>query len=390
MDILKKPRYYIIGTLVFFAISAVLFCWQLWSSFNISSPIEHEIWGQFGDFIGGTLGVIFSLVGVVFVLLTFHSQQKTALEQRFNDMFFSTLHFYQEQEKELQYRCVEKIGDDIFRGTANYKDFFNQVSKDLFGKFTPVMSFSKNRKEAVRLYAELCIPFGGKLSLCYRTLYRLLDMIDTMPVSNEVKRDYAKLLRAQFTENELLCIRYHIKYGNYIKFANLINKYHIMKHLPVFDMLEFCYWRNNESLTDYERNGVSIFLVQLCKEIMKQKKHSITECRGKLVFNIDYSPTEITLVCSKSPIPDNCQDVAMGLYKFNDTDLENLFECVMKELVIFSNFSCYNDFHNLLFESETQTNQDITTIKCTVRNRKQEKIILLYEDSKKSTIKKLF
>ena len=235
-QLFQQSKWYIVITLVFFLASLLCFMWQLWGTLSISLPIDHAIWGQFGDFVGGTLGVLFSLISVVLVVLTFDSQQQNASEQRFNDMFFATLKMFHEQEEELQFKYYEQRGDNTFEGVSNYKDFFDRVKKEMILKFSPKQSFNHNRKEAIKIYAEVCIPIGGKLSICYRSLFRLLDMLDHASISENVRLEYAKVLRAQFTENELVCLRYHIKFGDYRKFAFLVNKYNIMKHLPIFDL----------------------------------------------------------------------------------------------------------------------------------------------------------
>lgn len=134
----KQSWPYIVVTIVFFLLSFLFFGWQLWDSFSIQKPIDHTIWGQFGDFVGGTLGVIFSLVSVILVVLTFKSQQRNAAEQRFNDMFFGTLQMFHEQEEELQFEFTEEDEEGVtYRGTDNYKDFFDRVKKEMILKFSP-------------------------------------------------------------------------------------------------------------------------------------------------------------------------------------------------------------------------------------------------------------
>lgn len=128
-NLYKQPKLYVISTILFFIIAAIFFCWQLWETLSTSRPIDHAIWGQFGDFVGGTLGVVFSMIGVIFVVFTFKSQQRTAYEQRFNDMFFETLRMYHEQEKELQFKYKENIEGTAYKGESNYKDFFDRVKK---------------------------------------------------------------------------------------------------------------------------------------------------------------------------------------------------------------------------------------------------------------------
>lgn len=380
----KNPAFYLIITGIFFLFAIVMFTWQLWDSLSYSLSIDHAVWGQFGDFIGGTLGVIFSLVGIIFVVVTFQSQQKNAAEQRFNDMFFEALKVLHEQEKELQFRYEEEKEGDVYEGVANYKDFFDRVHKEMLLKFQPIASYSRNRKNAVQTYAETCIQIGGKLSLCYRSMYRILDLIDNSPLVNDVKLEYVKLLRAQFTENELLCLRYHVKFGDYRKFAYLINKYNMMKHLPIFDMLEFNYWHRNEELLDIERKEIGNFFIIVSKIIKKRENTQLKRCNNQFLLEIQVKSNEVKLICKKYDLQKASQDFLAGIYKYTNESLENLLECILKEIVVFSNFSCYNNFNELYFSSKVQEIDSGVQIEASVVNRKRKPLILTFRESNMS------
>ena len=378
----KQSWPYIVVTIVFFLLSFLFFGWQLWDSFSIQKPIDHTIWGQFGDFVGGTLGVIFSLVSVILVVLTFKSQQRNAAEQRFNDMFFGTLQMFHEQEEELQFEFTEEDEEGVtYRGTDNYKDFFDRVKKEMILKFSPKQSFNHNRKEAIKIYAEVCIPIGGKLSICYRSLFRLLDMLDHASISENVRLEYAKVLRAQFTENELVCLRYHIKFGDYRKFAFLVNKYNIMKHLPIFDLLEFNYWYANNNLQEIEKREIGNFFIIVSKKIKERKSCQILRCNEQLILDIQITDSKVKLLCTKRPLKIQTQDFLKGIYKFDNKSIENLLECVLKEIVVFSNFSCYNNYSELVFNSRIRESNTSTCIEASVENSKRKPLILSFKES---------
>lgn len=98
-----SAKFYFIVAFLFLIFSVFCFTWRIWDSLSMQLPINPEIWGQFGDFVGGTLGTVFSLISVMLVVWTFNVQNKTAETQRFNDLFFQLLTVLQSQEKELQY-----------------------------------------------------------------------------------------------------------------------------------------------------------------------------------------------------------------------------------------------------------------------------------------------
>ena len=62
---LGDAKFYFWISVIFFVFTLLCFTWQIWDTFSFSAPIDTTIWGQFGDFIGGTLGTIFSLISVI-------------------------------------------------------------------------------------------------------------------------------------------------------------------------------------------------------------------------------------------------------------------------------------------------------------------------------------
>ena len=93
--LLSKWLYIIIGSL-FIVVFARIFAWGAiieWK--NPNYIVDNELLGTFGDFIGGVLGTIFSIISIMLVVKTFSHQRKVTEDnakqleiQRFNDLFF--------------------------------------------------------------------------------------------------------------------------------------------------------------------------------------------------------------------------------------------------------------------------------------------------------------
>ncbi|MCR5193261.1 MAG: hypothetical protein K6D59_08150 [Bacteroidales bacterium] len=154
-----NARFYFIVTIIFFILAILFFTWRVWETLSIRQPIDPEIWGQFGDFFGGTFGVFLSLLSVMLVVWTFKTQNKTAETQRFNDLFFQLLAVLQAQEKELQYFHQDTEGNDII---SDNKDFFFELNKKIIDNYSPSLSFSQNRKNAVKTYINTIIDYKEK------------------------------------------------------------------------------------------------------------------------------------------------------------------------------------------------------------------------------------
>jgi len=370
---------YIILTIVFFAFSFLCFKWgRPFHMFNKDYIIDHELFGTFGDFFGGVLGTIFTLISVLLVVRTFKYQQSVTRDnqrqqetQRFNDLFFELLRLYQAQEKELQYYHQESVGNVV----SDNKDFFFELNKKMAEKFTPSLSFSQNRKDAVKTYIDTVIDYKDKLSICYRTIFQILNLIEKGTINPKEKKEYLKILRSQLTESELLFLRYHIKSGGYIRYAFLINKSNLMKHLPLFDLLEFKYWR--DKLDPVEIKYANDFFINLFKAIRKEKQY-VTAVDRSISANIYRANYSLKVVITKNIN-------STWISKFNSKEFENLCEGVLKEVVMFSNYSCYNNYKELEF-SPAQINNNTVIVEVHNRKRKDIKVVfdnnMKYEDIK--------
>ena len=75
----KYSRYIKVGLIIFILIIiAILICFlHQFPCFDLNLPIDSERWGQFGDFIGGVLGTIITLISIIFLYNAFIQQQLT-------------------------------------------------------------------------------------------------------------------------------------------------------------------------------------------------------------------------------------------------------------------------------------------------------------------------
>jgi len=249
------------------------------------------------------------------------------------------------------------------------------LNKKMAEKFTPSLSFSQNRKDAVKTYIDTVIDYKDKLSICYRTIFQILNLIEKGTINPKEKKEYLKILRSQLTESELLFLRYHIKSGGYIRYAFLINKSNLMKHLPLFDLLEFKYWR--DKLDPVEIKYANDFFINLFKAIRKEKQY-VTAVDRSISANIYRANYSLKVVITKNIN-------STWISKFNSKEFENLCEGVLKEVVMFSNYSCYNNYKELEF-SPAQINNNTVIVEVHNRKRKDIKVVfdnnMKYEDIK--------
>ena len=197
---------------------------------------------KLGQFISG----ITSPITIILVYLTYRSQKeelqasKTILEkqsltlekQQFESKLFSLLNIYNEIMKSFS---KEDSGKTFFMKTKeglqkNYESYpypeYSEFVKEPSG-YRHYKTYYNNNKDSLAHYL--------------RVLYRIFSFIDSYPINilNEKEKwFYTKTVRSQLSEGELFILFYNAftDYGE--NFKLLIERYNLLKHLPLTDKLE--------------------------------------------------------------------------------------------------------------------------------------------------------
>ena len=352
--ILSSRWAYVVLSFVFIVLSGIAFGWgHIIKPFKADYIADYALLGTYGDFVGGVLGTIFGVISVLLVIKTFNHQQTATLDnkqqleiERFHDLFFELLHLYQSQVSELcgayktfteaKTQNVDSNEDnnyEVREYSYNNKDFFDFEKEKLQRSFTPKKSFEQNQAEALKTYMFFYIKNKDKIGAYYRTLYRIYDLIDNAKtIPEEIKKDYLKIIRAQLTETELFFLRYNALtyYGR--KFIKYINEYNILKHLPVFELLEFKDWWKDLDIV--ERAGLNIVFTNLRDTLHKvwDRKNVKISTSGKIDSKYSFmieirncADVEIKVV-----IDDSKESTSMELLAFKHFDakrLQQLLDC---------------------------------------------------------------
>ena len=242
----------IIISIIVFAIHRDYFLWS--ESFN------EKVFGTFGDFVGGFLGTIVAFITMILLIKTLQNQIEvngnviitnnnvvntnnrlvdTSLKQihqtdaiLFDSKFNAYMKAY--QDALLSYRQENKAGRVCLDSLADcYRTEFRSELKYIQRSEAAVKSFGE-------FYARNRLP----MSVHMRTLYLLMKMInDDTNIDENTRVHYAKLVRGQLSESEMFLMRYN-SYGSYGQNMQvLVNRFNLLKHLPMMNLLEFGKWR---------------------------------------------------------------------------------------------------------------------------------------------------
>lgn len=275
LELLKKERTISIFILTGFVIMIpllVLFFWKE-NTFETGNLVNAEKFGQFGDFVGGIIGSLWSLAGILLFYLALSEQREDfktnqealqlqikALNQQIEEFQLqrqeleSTRKIYEEQSQTLKTQQFESNFYSFLEVYSNIKarfpecpenDYFYHLYNLLFCEYNPTLSFVDHNEELIKKYITIFNNNSGFLSHYFKAFYRIVKMVDSQPFLKETEKSfYMKILRSQLTDFEQLLLFYNSYTMNGEKARPLILKYDLLKHLPSFKKPEYIYYQN--------------------------------------------------------------------------------------------------------------------------------------------------
>ena len=275
-----------IGGIVFIFFAALLFV--LFGSWSFTCALNEEKLGQFGDFIGGVIGSLFSLAGVILFYVALKEQrrdininqenlklQTTALNHQVEEfreqkeelietrkvyeeqttLIREQTNLYKQQNKELKEQTNTAKLQQFESSFFSYLNMFIELKKildlkaagsnyfdQLYSELLEIDSKGMELVETFELvqnkYLEVFHENKDKLSHYFKTLYRIIVLIDSSPLEDERKSQYFKLLRSQLSDSELLILYYNYHSHLGVKVRPYIIKYSILKHIRILDKIE--------------------------------------------------------------------------------------------------------------------------------------------------------
>lgn len=235
-------------SLAILALSAILLVTCVYvATFGNTLSDQHELWGQFGDYVGGVLGPILALLALVALLITLHIQSRemeiSSRQLRHSAKALS------EQSRSLQLQNFERRffdmlslhhelinGMDLYSkkwGTTQGRDclvvFFDRLKSNLESSTN-----GDNRPHIEKLLAGYEVFYkkhNQELSHYFRHVYRTLKIIDECDIAE--KKDYAGILRAQLSNAELGLLFYNGLTSHGTKLKPLAEKYALFENMEL-------------------------------------------------------------------------------------------------------------------------------------------------------------
>ncbi len=235
----------------------LLICVGAFYAYGLYNPDEFKKLGTWGDFVGGTLNPILTFLTVIGLLVTIHLQQRelrltrkelekssnaleaqnlTTKQQRFENTLFSMNEMLNQivNAMDLVNGDQRKSGRDcftIFYSTLNSRyRRENAILKEKGHIVDNVMKISM----AVSAYGWMYHKHQSDLGHYFRVLYNIFRYIDQSEFSDGI---YAKILRAQLSNQELLIIFYNNATERGSAFAALAERFELFDNMDTEQLL---------------------------------------------------------------------------------------------------------------------------------------------------------
>lgn len=243
---------------IFFRVSLLFMVLTLINPFFILYVVNHsnilEL-GAVGDWLGGSTAPFIGLASFLMILATYFTQKdelkqtKLSYEtqtnllvkqnqmidiQRFEQTFFNLVSLHHEIVNSISF---DINGDSKVDGRNVLHKIYLKLSKSL--EYNETQNSINHRYKSINKgYEAWYIEHEMFIGHYIQNIFHLLNFIDRQNMSFENKYQYAKIVRAQLTNTELLILFYNtISRIKKRKFVEMMRKYKLFKYLNTDHLL---------------------------------------------------------------------------------------------------------------------------------------------------------
>lgn len=268
-------------------------------NFNDSKVIEPDLASKFGDFFGGFIGTIFSILSVFLLIYTILHQNRENQKSSLETNFFRMIDYHNQNVTQIKISHLDSNRkDEISEGRRAFVQFKIQIHRlfeivrlvnneknytlnekqiadivyiifyygidgswvsfieEKLSRYSPIhLELAKEIQDKINLNPNL--KYGRtnqtNLSTYFRNIYNAIKLIDNSKfLKQEEKQELIKIYRAQLSNPELYVLFFNVvsRFGKKWIDNEYITKYQLLKNIPN----NYCdgYIPNNYFPMDYE------------------------------------------------------------------------------------------------------------------------------------------
>ncbi len=381
---------------ILFVLALVFFLWKQPSCY-FDEKIDHELFGTFGDFVGGFLGTIVAVFSVYFLVRTLRSQidsnnntvkSNNKIIESNEKLLKLNNHQLFDNQFQLLYKqyliAVEGYQEGNLQGRKALEE---KVKIFLNATFNNAQEYKRRSMSAVNNFKDFYAANRVECSVHFRLLYLLVRMIAEADIEEEKRVMYAKSIRGQLSEGELAVIRYNCLTDNGIKMQQFVNQFNLLKHLPLMSIFEFREWKDI-IIKDEHLSALDTMFIALKKGManLNDTDDSSEHCfelssrySFKYKFEDKHKRFTLTVLQQKAhktgggikrPLGEKALDC------LNETQLQELLYAFLHEAFITSSFGLYNDKDVCKLEQPQIITNNLTDLVFSINVTKNTRLVL--------------
>ncbi len=250
-------------------------------NFNETSIIDPNLASQFGDFFGGFVGTIFSILSVFLLIYTILHQNKESKKTALETNFFRMIDYHNQNVNQLKIPHLDSTRrDDFSEGRRAFVQFKIQIHRlfeivrevknekyyqlteeqiadivyiifyygidgswvsfieSKLERYAPISNeLASNIQAKINLNPNLKIGRTNQtnLSTYFRNMYNAIKMVDESKfLAESEKKELIKIYRAQLSNPELYVLFFNVlsRFGKKWKENKYITTYQLLKNIP--------------------------------------------------------------------------------------------------------------------------------------------------------------
>lgn len=220
--------------------------------FEGGAVAEYTILATAGDWLGGTSAPLFSLAGFLMMYgaykmqqedlrLTreemqqtrkeFETQNATLKRQEFETTFFHLLELHHQIVESILYKSASK---EIYQGRQYVSFAYSELKRDYENYYLRFYTLPTINEVSPEQFNSKCLQtifsnnfpvIGRNMGHYFKNIFQTLRLLDKSILNAEEKMDFAKLLIAQLSNDELCLLYYQCIYDENIEFGELVRRY---------------------------------------------------------------------------------------------------------------------------------------------------------------------
>ena len=340
--------------------SSILFFWRHGKWFEWSYPVNSDLLGTLGDFVGGIIGTLIAAFSILILVKTLHAQVDANADMKDTNEEMIKLNKQQLFDNKFQvlYAQYKDAASGYGKTSQNGKTDMEATARAFLTQaFKCNLVYSLRVKTAVKMFEEFYAQNRMFCSVHFRVLYQLMRLIDKGDIEEEDRVIYAKSVRGQLTDGEMALLRYNCMTTNGKAMQNYVNHFDLLKHVPLMSLLEFKKWADKVQ-DDHQRAALDSTFSSLRRIMIDQNNDDseseiIHEISSRFLIKIAYERGHHCMIFrleenkkAKQGGPVKHPYAEAALKTIGNKELPDLFSAFLYDLFLTSNFYLYDNVSN--------------------------------------------